>query len=213
MWPATGIDAGKTVYYRVGDPRYGWSDIRNFTALPDTFSFSITVMADSGAPQMPLYISVTVVQALKASTREVLARLHMTNEARESVTPSLIISMAYLHQAGCGTVWTVNWGPGSAARLITAEFWSPGCLIGYEYCFCDVTAFVHAGQTPNISAVLQGALGRKANLVLNVGDLTYAGKLPSSSVVCQTELKFHLGVQSQRSLVGLVLQASCAERR
>jgi hypothetical protein len=49
MLPATGIDAGKTVYYRVGDPRYGWSGIRNFTALPDTFPFSITVMADSGA--------------------------------------------------------------------------------------------------------------------------------------------------------------------
>jgi hypothetical protein len=44
-----GIDAGKAVYYRVGDPRYGWSDIRNFTAMPDTFPYAITVIADSGA--------------------------------------------------------------------------------------------------------------------------------------------------------------------
>ncbi len=34
----------------------------------------------------------------------------------------------------------------------------------------------YAGQTPNTSVVLQHALARPANLVLNVGDLTYAGK-------------------------------------
>jgi hypothetical protein len=33
----------------VGDPCYGWSDIRNFTALPDGFPFAATVIADSGA--------------------------------------------------------------------------------------------------------------------------------------------------------------------
>lgn len=73
----TGVEAGKTVFYRVGDPRYGWSDIRNFTSTPDAFPFAITVIADSG-------------------------------------------------------------------------------------------------QTPNTSAVVQGALARNANLLLNVGDLVYA---------------------------------------
>lgn len=44
-----GVEAGKTVFYRVGDPRYGWSDIHNFTSTPDAFPFAITVIADSGA--------------------------------------------------------------------------------------------------------------------------------------------------------------------
>lgn len=45
---AADIQAGKTVFYRVGDRRYGWSDIRNFTALPNSFPVSATVIADSG---------------------------------------------------------------------------------------------------------------------------------------------------------------------
>jgi hypothetical protein len=50
---------------------------------------------------------------------------------------------------------------------------------------CQVTCVchaAHAGQTPNTSVVLQHALARPANLVMNVGDLTYAGKNGTRSI-------------------------------
>lgn len=44
-----GVKAGTTVYYQVGDPRYGLSPmVYNFTVLPDSFPFTVSVMADSG---------------------------------------------------------------------------------------------------------------------------------------------------------------------
>lgn len=39
------------------------------------------------------------------------------------------------------------------------------------------------GQTPNTSATLQHALVRSANLVMNIGDLTYAGTAAGTGTV------------------------------
>lgn len=44
-----GVKPGTTVFYKVGDPKHGWSPmVYNFTVLPDNFPFTVSVMADSG---------------------------------------------------------------------------------------------------------------------------------------------------------------------